>query len=104
MKLYRIRRKSDGKYFGGLIAPWSSRHKGKIHWYDKGVFYQNIDTAVKWCEVLCGKWYNPTCRRWTATTVQVTNVDRKKLKLYEIVINDVSLNNENVIQAKDIVK
>lgn len=110
MKLYRIRNKQTGKFFGGLAYPWIKA--GHEIWNDKGAMYRDIDTIENWLRVICSDWRNPkwppyTCRgHWTAKKLLkvLDDFDHKKLKKYEVVVNNVTLRGQKIIEAKDLVK
>jgi hypothetical protein len=106
--LYRIRRKSDGKLFGGLAYPW---HKsGKERWTDKGTFYHEIDTISCWLKVLCGDWqeHKDSVRwgtRWSGAKLSecLDQFDRARLELYEVVVTDIEICGTKTIQATELV-
>lgn len=112
MLLYRIRHKQTGKFFGGWIAPWSERYHGKCSWNDSGTFYRKIDTVAGHITCLCaeweikkkkvfGMWYTP---KNFARFRKIKKLDRKKLKYYEVVVNDVKIKGEKIIKASDLLK
>lgn len=107
MILYRIRRKDNGKFFGGLAYPW--HHSGKEKWNDKGAFYRDIDTITMWLKILCYDWKNNievirTTSHWSARKMaaKIDEYDKNKLKNYEIVVNNVTVKGTKIIQAKDL--
>lgn len=104
MKLYRIRRKSDGKYFAGWISPWNSRYRGRAHWYDKGAFYQRVDTVKAHLEALASDWDFAGGGQFKPDKRIIRKKFPARLKLYEIVVNNVTLNDQEIIQATDLVR
>lgn len=104
MKLYRIRRKSDGKFFGGFLAPWAKCHRGKVHWVATGAFFKQIDTIAWHLENLTSEWNTSGRARLSMITRQITASFPERLDQYEVVVNDVTINGEEIIQATDLVK
>lgn len=109
MLLYRIRHKDNGKFFGGLAYPWAKT--GHEIWNDKGAFFKDIDTIENWLKVLCSDWKNPKwkfgyCNHWTAKKLVsvVDKFERTKLKNFEVIVTNVTVNSRKIIQAQDLVK
>lgn len=113
MKLYRIRRKDNGKFFTGWVAPWSPRWHGTITWSDDGTFFKKIDTVIDHIKLMCSTWHLRTiiiggkthhCYRNEKKNRVIDRFDKRKLKKYEIVVSNVTLRGEEVIAAEDIIK
>jgi len=103
VKLYRIRRIDDGKFFAGFLAPWTERYRGTARWYAKGTFYSRIDTVVGHLESLASDWRFDSPRRYSSALRKIVKFYPERLDLYEVVINDVTLIGENIIPAADLV-
>lgn len=102
MRLYRIRNKQTGKFFAYWVAPWSTRHAGKSCWNDRGTFFRTIDTCAKHIKWTCSDWH-PDPSTYRAKPI-VTKYYPKRLKNYEVVVNDVTINGEEIIQAAKLLK
>ena len=105
MKLYRIRRKSDGKYFKGLSYPW--HYTGHERWNESGAFYKRIDTIVAYLKCLQNENWKKVYTERHRTALKMAKglkLDAKKLQDYEIIINHVTVNREEVIQVEDLVE
>lgn len=108
MKLYRIRRKNDGKCFLGLKYPWSIEH-GHEGWSDAGAFYRDIDTIKAWLQVLCSDWKQDRLRfkgcgqMSSRKMAEISKIAYpENLELYEVIINNVTIQGEEIISAKDL--
>lgn len=106
MKLFRIRRKSDGHFF----MAFDRYDVGVALWGPSGCFFKKIDTIAQHLEWLscdhdlpCGdKWPWPARRK--KRNVVIIKRHPSRLKLYEVVINDVTINGEEIIPAHDLMK
>lgn len=103
MKLYRIRRKDDGRFFASWYAAWNPRYSGKAVYTDKGTFFHKIETIAKHLDWLCADWKADPKIRWKQNPI-ISKRHPERLEQFEVVVNDVSLNGEKVLQAVDIVK
>lgn len=104
MKLYRIRRKDNGQCFLSW-RPYST----EPYWTDTGAFFKKIDTVAKHLELLASDWFRhigslgfPSDLKRARLTIKRTY--RKRLKLYEVVVSNVTVRGEEIIAAEDIVK
>jgi len=105
MKLYRIRRKADDKFFVNWKAVWNPKWAGVAYYSDSGVFFKRIDTVTKHLKMMCCDWeFRPCKDRLYMRELIMGKFHRSRLKNYEIVISDVSINGEEVIQAKDLMR
>lgn len=108
MKLYRIRRKSDGKFFTQF---WGAPIPKNATFGPSGTFWKQIDTAVKNAKYLCATeytyhgdtypWGPNGMRKFSNATA---SFDFTLLENYEIVITDVTVNNETAVPAADYFK
>jgi hypothetical protein len=91
MILYRIRRKSDGKFLQGGFP----RTKGS--WGPSGALFKQAKTIQKHLKELCSEFIveetNYGCY------IKLVNTDKRKLKLFDVVETHVSVNGEKTIDA-----
>lgn len=104
MRLYRIRRKIDGKFFHHLIAPWTAKYRGKSSWDNFGSLFKRIETICWHLENLSSDWDTNGCCRMSRITRRIKKRHPEKLKLYEVVVNDVTIKGEEVISAAALMK
>lgn len=96
MKVYRIRRKDTGEFWGG----W--RYGNEQYWNDKGTFYRTIDNIKHHLDWLCTDQPVPWRRNrigWLHKKPE--KIIHQRMKRYEVVINDITINGEQVIQASE---
>lgn len=103
MKLYRIREKQSGKFFNGWYAAWNPKYSGKAVFSVKGTFFQRIDTICKHLDWLCADWKADPEIRWKQNPI-ISKRHPSRLKNYEVVINDISINGEEIINANSLMK
>ncbi len=116
MKLYRIRNKQNGKFFIGNSKYIREGYFGD--WTAAGVFFRRIDTVKVHIRNLLYNWdkdfveWNkyetrykrmPPSSSWSSYRVR-ESYHPERIQFLEVVINDVTINGEEVIAAKDIVK
>jgi len=97
MKLYRVRRKDNQEF----LAQFNYVFLGGS-WNKSGSFFKKIDTVRKHIRDLCSTW------EWVHGTkysyIRRIETFKDKYSLYEIVVNDVTINGEYVIDGKDLLK
>jgi len=109
-RVFRIRRKDTGQFFAGLAYPWID--SGHPVWNDKGAFYRDISVVIAWLRVLSCDWSSikEPANKITCVTAKKLikyidhTFDEKMLVLYEVVVNDITINGEEVIKACDFTK
>ena len=99
MRLYLIKRKSDGLFFVNINGHYSI-HTGKSeqHWSDKGRFFRTPDGVVGNLRKLCSTPYFDTSRP-EGLSPKITNwreigwkdFDAEKLSFYNVVSMDVDI-------------
>lgn len=112
MRLYRIRNKQTGKYFctgSQMKGNWCN-----YTWTSSGVFYRKIDTIKKHIQNLAwdNYWDKEAYDRDTAKGRKKDwnfyyhreSHHPERMALLEVVINDVTINGEEIIQAADLIK
>ncbi len=113
MKLYRIQRKSDKKFFSGFSPYWVHNftkvvHRSEGKFSDAGVMYRTLKTLEKSLQWLCSKerWedvkkdgYDWPSRRTIGYHAYTPKWDPKLLKKFDIVITDVTVNGHTKIAA-----
>lgn len=112
MKLYRIRRKDDGAF----LCDCCTNNPAKPRFNKSGVFWKRIDTIKKHLNDLCTDfvWVHPDgsmrghklgmkVPTWDCKS-QIVGFNPAFLQFYEVVVHDVTVESEEVIQAKDLVK
>ena len=98
MKVYRIRRKDTGLFWGGWR--WTQNEE---YWYEKGTMYRSVDTIKHHLDWLCTDEEIPQNRnRCGYKHHKPENIIQERMKLYEVVINDITINGEKVIEAVDL--
>ena len=101
MKVYRIRRKSDGKYFAGWVAAWNKDHAGKSSWEHHGHTYRQLSTIKRHLRMLCSVWYPEYGKKGTPSyykyTIKIIKKLPTELKKYEIIVNDITRQNADEI-------
>ncbi len=118
MLLYRLQHKQTGEFLCSI--EW---YNGKPRWNQKGTFYRTIDTMKKHLGYLIGEaverekdnWPRHTkykdskhfewSERWDKGRYGYKETGFKyrlsRLKYYQIIVNDVSINGEKVIQGTE---
>lgn len=104
-KLYRIRRKSDGKFLGGK----PSEYPGSYGWWDNtGCFWKRDETIRKHLLSLCKYcvFYGepniyPHGVSWYQCPIKTVAIFHKWLDLYEVVVTDITVHGENTMEACD---
>ena len=97
MKLYRIKNKHTGKFLT------SSSMYRKPQWTATGVFYRKIDTIKKHAEAICTEWGFEKSSNYKWRFVEKSYYPERMDDLV-IVINDVTINGEEEIEATKIFK
>lgn len=105
MKLYRIRRKSDGKFFTGWVMSRPNYRNTPptpypIEWGPSGAFFKLPATIKKHLKNLCSEFEY----RQSASKIywyhHLISTNEKLLGDYEVIVSDVSVNSECVIDSK----
>lgn len=101
MKLYRIRRKDTGKYF--TSGSYTLRNF-KFGWTATGVFYRKIDTIKQHLEKLQYTWTMEIKHHEHGFGYHMKKLKKhpERMDILEVVINDVTINGEETISAKDL--
>lgn len=113
MKLYRIQRKSDKQFFAGFSPHYVHTFKRTVHrsegkFSETGVLYRQLKPLEKALQWLCSDehWedvhtntYRGSSRRTIAYNLYTPKWDAKRLKQYDIVITDVTVNGHTKIAA-----
>lgn len=112
MKLYRIRNKQTGRF----LCDCCTNSPAFAKFNTDGIFWRRIDTIKKHLVELCtdytwiavdgserGHKSGMLKPIWSCKTV-AGEFHRDRLKLYDVIINDVTIDGEEIIQAKDLVK
>lgn len=114
MKLYRIQRKKDKLFFQSFKHAWTHSKTGvhtpsKAIFCSTGVMYRKLDTLERQLQWLCTdeKWedrksksrYVSQSRRSIEYNKYRPKFDPKRLKLYDIIIADVTVNGSTKISA-----
>lgn len=95
MRLYLIKRRSDGKFFGNINGHWILHARGDVdgqYWSDKPqTFFKTPEGVAGNLRRLCSEpyWYQADRTRWTELAWR--NFDESKLAAYEIVTMDVDV-------------
>jgi len=95
MKLYRLKNKTNGKY---LAACCKYR---KPQWTATGVFFRKIDTIKKHAEHICHDWkldFDDRHRMLACATAH----HPERMDNMMVVVNDVTINGEEEIEANEI--
>ena len=98
MILYRIQHRQTKKFFGGI--KWYDT--GEI-WSKLGTFFRSIDSVIDHLNNLCRVERQRMPNRGKGYRVREALYDKKrvkKLKLYRVVINDVTIMGEKRIAAE----
>jgi len=101
MKLYRLKNKNTGKYLAACCL------YREPQWTSTGTFYRKIDTIKKHAEAICRDWEwtaklkHPNGVRWK---IKETAHHPSRMKSLIVVVNDVTLNGEEEIEAVKIFK
>ena len=117
-KIYRIRRKSDGRFF---TSASSTPYSLEGNWTNTGVFFYKAETVKRHLINLCtyrvyvGHGYDHKVSRdkparnlkkgdhfgiWPAgTPVRQVAILWGRLELYEVIVTDITINNEDKIDA-----
>lgn len=100
MKLYRLKDKRTGKF----LASGSYLTKNFMSWTSTGTYFKRIDTMKKHINNLCSQieiQRDEYSQRWW---FKKTGFYPDLAKYYQIIVNDVTINGEHTIEAKDILK
>lgn len=93
MKLYRIRDVRTSKFLGGWR--W---YNGREIWSQSGAFYRRPETIIHHLQVLCSnKQFQPDARG--TKVYPVVKYDRRKLKNYRVVIDEVECKGQSFVHA-----
>jgi hypothetical protein len=96
MKLYSMRRLSDGKFFIHTYA------NGKLAMSNKPVFWRTPDSIWVNLKRVCSK-FEPWRDRWDCTQKGWTGFDPKKLREWEVIVTNVKVLGEAQIPAEKFV-
>lgn len=114
MILYRIRNKQTGKFFVANSKYTWIAYAGQ--WATDGVFFKTIDTVKNHIENLSYDWecdnakwrafetkhgHIPWSRSWSDYQMKISH-HPERLSLFEVIVNDVTINGEKIIQATDL--
>ena len=97
MKLYRVRNKNTGEYLYSKINP---SHEGQ--WGPSGSFWKKSDTDKKHIEHLMHGWNLKPHPAGIICCWYKGKYLKSREGVFEVVINDVTVNSEEVISAEDI--
>ena len=104
MKIYRIRRKSDGKFFTNFSYGLYPTFTGE------GAFFRKIDTIKNHLENLMWDYdWNPeriypSYGEWHLNRLVQTEHHPERVNNFEVVVNDITINGEEILQAVDIIE
>lgn len=102
MRLYRIRRKSDGAYFTGYsFGQWSHQPTPGI-WGPSGCFFKQRRTIARHLKRLCST-YDFVKGQSGFYYHKLLGSNPKNLDLFEVIANDVSVDNEEHYTARSFV-
>lgn len=101
MKLYRIKRKADGKYFIGLCVPVT--YSWGANWTANGVFYKKIDTILRHLRDLCTEWEIGLPRE-NNNRYKITRLSYhpERAALYEVEVLNVDVRESETISGEKI--
>lgn len=90
MNLYRIRRKDTKEFLYSL----EGIRTGECTWGPSGSFWKRPDTIWRNLEKLCSEYKETRNEKWGFPWISYENFDGSKLALYEVIVNDVTVNGE----------
>lgn len=99
MKLYRIQHKETKQFWVG--TRWYDK---KDIWSDSGAFFRNVEPVERWLMYLAG---SVVCRKTVGSercTFVVKTGYKRRLKKFQVVVTDVTVNSSKKIKAEDFVR
>jgi len=108
MRLYRIKRKSDGLYLCKHRPRYHHESDYRGNWFNAhGVFWKRIDTVKATINDICSEWYahwkqspynNTGCFREVRLSYHPDRADQYLIEYFDVTVNSLQQ-----IEAKDII-
>jgi len=99
VKVYRIRNKQTGLFLVHQINP---NHHG--YWNDTGSFWKRIETARRHINDILHEWDIGLSKSGLYLVAENPKVIPEYIGVFEVVVNDITVNGEQIIPAEDIIK